>query len=305
MKYVIILLARNEEKFIELTLRSVVNQSICPLLCLVINDNSIDKTQQIVKKFENDYEYIKILNLTNDSTYQLGCRIVDIFNLGLEYIRVNQMECNYIIKLDGDTEFNSSFIETILFKAANEKFGIVSGTPYYTSKNKLVYEFSPYWHTHGQFKIYDVNCINDIGGLKRMFGWDCADNIQAIEKGWRTQAFRDIYYYMHRPVGGKISLAKGKINQGIGAYNLGYSKLYLFFKITHDIFKGPIFFGVYYYLKGYFKTARRIKQPLLSKVQVKLLRQLYWNSFSEGFIHRRYIVFQYCKIKNRIWFHFL
>ena len=51
-KICVIIPARNEEKYIEETLLSIKNQNISSLHTLVINDNSTDNTQQVLKKFK-------------------------------------------------------------------------------------------------------------------------------------------------------------------------------------------------------------------------------------------------------------
>ena len=59
-----ILPARNEEKFIEKTLRSLINQKIKELDIILVNDNSSDKTVQLAKKTTNkeNFKKFRILN---------------------------------------------------------------------------------------------------------------------------------------------------------------------------------------------------------------------------------------------------
>ena len=49
MKYYIVIPAHNEEKFIGLTLDSLLNQTVLPSKVVVVNDNSTDKTSEIVE----------------------------------------------------------------------------------------------------------------------------------------------------------------------------------------------------------------------------------------------------------------
>jgi glycosyltransferase involved in cell wall biosynthesis len=51
MKYYIIIPAYNEEAFISLTLQSLVEQTVLPTKIVVVNDNSTDKTPEIVSEF--------------------------------------------------------------------------------------------------------------------------------------------------------------------------------------------------------------------------------------------------------------
>ena len=61
-KICVIIPARNEEKYIEETLISIKNQNISTLHTLVVNDNSTDNTQQVLKNFKRDYKNLQILN---------------------------------------------------------------------------------------------------------------------------------------------------------------------------------------------------------------------------------------------------
>ena len=62
MKYYIIIPTYNEEKFISLTLQSLVEQSVVPTKIVVVNDNSTDKTPEIVSEFASNYSFITLIN---------------------------------------------------------------------------------------------------------------------------------------------------------------------------------------------------------------------------------------------------
>ena len=54
MKYVLITAARNEEKLIEGTLRSVVSQTSLPERWVIMDDGSTDRTAEIVERMRRD-----------------------------------------------------------------------------------------------------------------------------------------------------------------------------------------------------------------------------------------------------------
>ena len=55
-RYVIVTPARNEAQFIELTLKSVLEQTILPLKWVIVSDGSTDGTDEIVKKYASDHD---------------------------------------------------------------------------------------------------------------------------------------------------------------------------------------------------------------------------------------------------------
>ncbi len=300
MKYAIVIPAKNEEQNIKDTLQSVTSQTLQPVICLVVDDQSNDSTPEIIKSISKEFSFIHYFQNEGTSEYILGGNVVRVFNKGKQVIDDMNIDYDFIIKLDADISFSPTFLENIDKKIQTGNWGIVSGTPYYIENKKKIFELSPLWHSHGQFKIYNKKCIEDIGGVDQSLGWDCADNIKAIDKGWSTAAFRDINYLMFRKVGGKTNLTKGRVNHGIGAYKLGYSFIYLCFRALHDIFKPPIFFGAMSLMYGYFKALFSPKtKQILNQQQKKLLRKLYWQSLFHRLSNSDFIVLQFLKKRNK------
>lgn len=293
MKFAIVIPAKNEEAIIKSTLSSIADQTLLPEVCLVVDDGSNDMTSDIVKTFSETCPFIEYLYNDNQDEYILGGHIVQVFGIGKSHIDRHEIPYDYIIKLDADVSFEKNFLQKMSDRLGKEQYGIISGTPYYLENNKKIFEFSPLWHTHGQFKIYNKQCFDDIQGLAPSLGWDCADNIKAIDKGWKTAAFRDLFYQMHRKVGGKSSLKKGRINHGIGAYKLGYSLPYFLLRVVHDLFKPPVVAGSFYLLYGYTKSLfSRNTRRILNKRQIKLMRKLFWESFIQRLSAKEFILFQ-------------
>ena len=63
------------EKYIEKSLLSIINQSLQNIEIIIINDNSKDKTEIILKRLQKQYKYIKTINHSN--------------NLGVYYSRID------------------------------------------------------------------------------------------------------------------------------------------------------------------------------------------------------------------------
>ena len=58
MNYYIVIPAHNEEALIALTLDSLISQTVLPKKIVVVNDNSTDKTPEIVSEFASKYPFI-------------------------------------------------------------------------------------------------------------------------------------------------------------------------------------------------------------------------------------------------------
>ena len=48
LQYLLITAARNEEEYLELTIKSVVSQTVRPVRWLIVSDGSTDRTDEIV-----------------------------------------------------------------------------------------------------------------------------------------------------------------------------------------------------------------------------------------------------------------
>jgi glycosyltransferase involved in cell wall biosynthesis len=292
MKYAIIIAAKNEENFLPQVLESILNQELKPVKCLVINDNSNDNTAVIIDSYVKKDPLFLNYDLKGDSKkYILGSHIVDIFNKGIQILEEMQMNFDWIVKMDADIEFDKNMFSQIAAHAIQEKYGILSPSPFHYHKGKKMELLSPQWHTFGDCKIYNKECLQDIGGLKYGYGWDCADNIMAMEKGWKTKVFRDISYKHNRLIG-KYSKKEARIRQGIGAYKLGYHILYLKLKGIHDFVVRPFLIGSFYYWYGFLKALFTCEPQILNKNQKKLLRKLFWQSISERMNKNGFYIFQ-------------
>ena len=83
-RYVLVTAARNEAEFIELTIRSVVAQTIRPVKWLIVSDGSTDATDEIVAKWAADHPWMsgQMLERVNDVR-----RAATAFNLARERMK--------------------------------------------------------------------------------------------------------------------------------------------------------------------------------------------------------------------------
>jgi glycosyltransferase involved in cell wall biosynthesis len=61
--YVLITAARNEEAYIEKTIKSVLCQTILPKKWGIVSDASKDRTDEIVKPYAGEYKFLQLLRL--------------------------------------------------------------------------------------------------------------------------------------------------------------------------------------------------------------------------------------------------
>ena len=85
--YVLVTAARNEAEFIELTIKSVVAQTIRPLKWVIVSDGSTDGTDEIVRSYARDYPWIDLVRMPARRERHFAGKAY-AFNTGLARCRV-------------------------------------------------------------------------------------------------------------------------------------------------------------------------------------------------------------------------
>jgi glycosyltransferase involved in cell wall biosynthesis len=270
MNYIIIIPAYNEEAFIGLTLQSIINQTVLPKKVIVVNDNSTDKTAEIVLTFAQKNALITLVNKKSEAIHLPGSKVIQAFLKGFE--TVNE-EFDVIVKLDGDLILPTNYFETILnhFKS-DERIGMAGGFAYIEKNGDWILEnLTDKDHIRGAFKAYRKECFKQIGGLKPAMGWDTVDELLCKFYNWKVVTDQNLKVKHLKPTGANYNKV-ARYKQGESFYTLGYG-----FFITAIASlklslrkKQPLLF--FDYLNGFFK-AKKSKTPLLvTQDQAKFIR---------------------------------
>jgi biofilm PGA synthesis N-glycosyltransferase PgaC len=239
--YIIISPVRNEAEYIEKTIRSMIQQTVRPVEWLIVNDGSSDETAHIVTRYMAEHTWIKLVNKEDRGTRQRGKGVVEAFYTGYEAIT---KDYDFIVKLDGDLSFEPSYFESLLLEfAANPKLGIAGGGVYEKLHPVDWVLTSPRDHVRGPTKVYRRTCFQEIGGLAPALGWDGVDEWKALSLGWQVQSFLEFKVFHYRVTGAATGWLKSKIEQGYGAYYMGYHPLYMITRATRHMLYRPYLIG--------------------------------------------------------------
>ena len=74
--YVLVTAARNEAEFIELTMRSVVAQTLRPVRWVIVSDGSTDGTDDIVRRYAQDHPWIQLVQMPPRHERHFAARIM-------------------------------------------------------------------------------------------------------------------------------------------------------------------------------------------------------------------------------------
>ncbi len=153
--YVVITPARNEAQFIELTIQSVVAQSVRPLKWVIVSDGSTDGTDEIVKRYAISHPWIELVCIPEHSERNFAGK-VHAFNAG--YARVRELDYEVIASLDGDISFEEDYFSFLLAKLAEDSSLGLVGTPFKEGSNPTYdYRFASIEHVSGACQVFSAS----------------------------------------------------------------------------------------------------------------------------------------------------
>lgn len=278
-EYLIISPVRNEEDLVEQTIKSVLNQTKRPVEWIIVNDGSDDGTQEIISKYAEEYDWIKLVNVKDRGYYYPGTGVVNAVSKGMDNISGNGWD--YLVKLDCDISVDETYFENLLkeFKK-NDKLGIASGAVYLKNGGDEVKEKSQPDHPWGASKVYRKSCFDDIGGLKPIPGWDLADLLSAQMRGWETRCFDDYKILHYRESGSRRKgFTAGKFLLGRFLFRYGYNFAYTFLKGIYRFGERPYIIGGFAIIFGYIYAFLKNEKKLFDPEMRKYLRQKQWVYF--------------------------
>lgn len=279
MNYYIIIPTYNEEKFIALTLQSIVEQTVLPSKVVVVNDGSTDKTVEIVNSFVEKYSFIAAVNKSSDAIHLPGSKVIQAFQKGLETLDDNY---DIMVKIDADLIFPSNYFETIIKHfQSDERIGMVGGFCYIEKNGDWILEnLTDKDHIRGALKAYRKETFLQIGGLKPAMGWDTVDELLCKFYNWKVVTDESLHVKHLKPTGASYNKA-ARYKQGEAFYSLGYG----FFitaiaSLKLAMRKGkPLLFMDY--IKGFWKAKSAKKELLVTLEQAKFIRNYRWKKIKE------------------------
>ncbi|MFO7924695.1 MAG: glycosyltransferase family A protein [Bacteroidales bacterium] len=272
-RYIIISPVRNEEEYVEKTLRSVVNQTVLPSEWIIVNDGSDDGTVKIIEPYLKKYDWIKLVTVPNRGYYLPGTGVVNVFYKGYE--NISDKNWDFLVKLDCDLSFSETYFHDLLEEFNKDpKLGIASGCIYNVINGKLMREKSQKDHPFGASKMYRRECFKSIGGIKPVPGWDLADLLSAQMNGWNTRCFFDMEV-AHYKIGGvrRTGLTKGKFLQGRFQYRFGYTFFYTLLKSLYHLTSRPFIISGVGLITGYIYAAFNKEERYFDREMIKYMRK--------------------------------
>ena len=264
LNYVLITPARNEAQFIELTIQSVVKQTVPPIKWVIVSDGSTDGTDEIVRKYANEHPWIELVRMPLRRERHFAGK-VHAFNAG--YARVQDLDYEVLGSLDADVSFDQDYFSYLLRKLAEDRTLGLVGTPFKEGTNPTYdYRFVSIEHVSGACQLFRRECFEQIGGYVPVKG-GCIDHIAVISarmKGWKTRTFTEKVCLHHRQMGtAQNSVLMARFRNGRKDYVIGNHPIWELCRAAYQMTKKPMVLGGLMLVSGYvWALIRRVERPV-------------------------------------------
>jgi len=269
MNYLVVTPLKNEEKDLPGLIESMASQSILPLMWIIMDDGSTDKSPMILLEAVKKYKWIRTIRM-KESPRDLSKHVAGVIKKGYDIAtgvcRENNIEFEFIGFLDADIKIEDTdlFKKFIIEFERDSRLGIAGGNLY--DESRRIDTIS------GGAIMCRREFFEQINGFPAFPGWDSILRVKAILNGWGVRTFKDIRLIQTRATGTAEGVKRGFYIKGTIDYYLGYNPLLVAGKGLKYCIEKSNYIGLIY-LYGYYTDL------ILRKVQIddKQIRNYYHN----------------------------
>ncbi len=267
LSYVLVTAARDEARFIESTLKSVISQTVTPIRWVIVSDGSTDGTDKIVRRYASTHSWIELLRMPERRERHFAGK-AHSFNAGCAVL--DNLKFDVIGNLDADVSLEPDHFEFLLSKFADDSRLGLAGAVFHEGDFHYDYRFSNIENVWGGCQLFRRACLVDIGGYVPVKG-GCVDHIAVVSarmKGWKTRTFEERVILHHRVMGtAEQNEVRAKFRSGAKDYSVGNHPLWELFRTLYQMKHRPFVVGGLAVGCGYvWSFIRLLKRPVSNDV---------------------------------------
>lgn len=272
-RYGLVTAAHNEELYIDRVIRSVTAQTLLPVCWVIVSDGSTDRTNDIVESYTNRADFIRLVRLERPDGRNFGAKVKAV-RIGFEVLR--PLELDFVGNLDADISVGPEYFRTLLEKFRTEsRLGLAGGWIYEEAEGKFRSRpFNSPEHVPHALQVLRRACYESIGDYLPLpyGGEDTHAVVSAQMRGWKTESFRDLPAFHHRPTSSAGGVFGNHVRMGFLDYSLGYSPAFEILKAFRRLRERPWAIGAILRLLGFGYAYLRNEPRSVSPEFVRFLR---------------------------------
>ena len=285
--YILVTPCKNEEENLSNLISSVASQTVRPVIWVIVDDGSTDKTPQIIEKSQKEYIWIRSIRTTGEKRDR-GLHLADVMKTGFDhaitYCEKNEIAYDYLGNIDGDLTVQSVFFENLIREfGKNPKLGMASGGTDHIIGEKIVRAKVSVDEPSGGHMLIRKECFTSCGGIPLSYAVDSVLKAKVRLKGWETRRFENNIALEIRDTGSSEGYWKGYLEAGKAAYFININPFHIFLKSILFVYKIHIVSGIAY-LVGYFGDLIKRKEQF----EDDEIKKYFWNKWKQAYKHYKW-----------------
>jgi glycosyltransferase involved in cell wall biosynthesis len=276
MRIVLVACFLDEERNLPALLESIAAQTRPPDRLLLVDDGSTDGSPSVADAFAREHPYATALRrpVRDAGADRLaGANELRAFTWALGTL---SEPWDVAGKLDADLRLDPTTLASLESRFAAEPRLGIAGPPL-RSIDDVAYHTRTE-HVEGATKFYRRECLDEIGPLPPILGWDTIDEIRARMHGWSTDGAVGAPVLHLRPMGAHDGMARAYRRWGACAYGYGEHPLHVALIALRRMRERPRVVGGASYFAGWalagVRRAPRAEPELRAYAQRDQLRRI-------------------------------
>jgi glycosyltransferase involved in cell wall biosynthesis len=277
MSYILVTTVKNEISYLPLIIGNILNQSVLPVIWIIIDDNSTDGSYRLAVELTKEYEWIHIIKKQSYSEayshFSFASALKEAHAYARELCKTNKISYGFLGKVDAAVILCDNYFEELIVELqGNPKLAIVCGCQYLKT-NKNITKVSTFFNSDlNDIRLYRKEFI-ELFDFPISYSPDTVLLIKAKLNGVESKLVDRVYFFKLRLGGSKIGLWKGYLLKGNAMYYLGYHPILMILNsLCHGIKFTPHYQCIPMIL-GYFFDVMKKKQ----KIEDNQIKKYFWN----------------------------
>ena len=251
----------DEEQYLPALLDSIAAQTRPPDQLLLVDDGSSDGSVEVARAFAREHTYATLLHRpARPAAVDRLASAAELRSFSWALERLGE-RWDVVAKLDADLRLAAGTLAAMEARFGADPHLGVAGPRLLSidAAGKDVSHRTRPEHVEGAAKFYRRRCLEQIGPLPPILGWDTIDEVRARMRGWHTAGgLPDEPPVVHlRPMGAHDGAVRAFRRWGACAYGYGEHPLYALLIGLRRLPERPVVVGGLAYVAGWMLAAVR------------------------------------------------